>query len=299
MPSTAQESSSSASDTSDIIFQDKYGHVLVKKISGVFSRARGPKKSDKMYSLVEKKIIVTKYEKQNCFEQYIVDESQYTQERLGYCELHFEDKETAILTMPLIEGETLAALVKKQREKNEDIDDTKACLIVSTLLQELRKLQTRELVHGDLQPRNIMIKPNGKSKIFDFGDSHKKGSLVDQINWKRKKEFPHISPVCFFRQALDQDEVVEPLSENYIADYSQDLYSLRYTFQEIQAIVQEDSLFFRQLADWIDDVDDFATKQIMEEPNINADEYFKRLEMECSQMIKTLEAQSSQRVSLS
>ncbi|MGI8309247.1 serine/threonine-protein kinase [Saccharopolyspora hattusasensis] len=74
-------------------------------------------------------------------------------------------EDTAYLVMELVEGEPLAAILARERRINTDHT-------LDMLEQAGRALQAaheRGLVHRDVKPGNILITPEGKVKLTDFG----------------------------------------------------------------------------------------------------------------------------------
>ncbi|MEV5536900.1 protein kinase [Saccharopolyspora shandongensis] len=74
-------------------------------------------------------------------------------------------EDTAYLVMELVEGEPLAAILARERRINTDHT-------LDMLEQAGRALQAaheRGLVHRDVKPGNILITPEGKVKVTDFG----------------------------------------------------------------------------------------------------------------------------------
>ncbi|MDQ0202318.1 Stk1 family PASTA domain-containing Ser/Thr kinase [Pectinatus haikarae] len=76
-----------------------------------------------------------------------------------------EWEEKHFIVMEYVEGETLKC--KIQRDKKLSIRDT---LNISAQISEaLEHAHTHNLIHCDIKPHNILIKPNGQVKVADFG----------------------------------------------------------------------------------------------------------------------------------
>ncbi|MEB3370694.1 serine/threonine-protein kinase [Saccharopolyspora mangrovi] len=74
-------------------------------------------------------------------------------------------EDTAYLVMELVEGEPLAAILARERRINTDhVMD-----MLEQAGQALQAAHERGLVHRDVKPGNILITPEGKVKLTDFG----------------------------------------------------------------------------------------------------------------------------------
>jgi serine/threonine-protein kinase len=66
--------------------------------------------------------------------------------------------------MELVEGETLAARIKRGR-----IPVDEALQIGVQVCEALEAAHDKGIVHRDLKPGNVKVLPNGKVKVLDFG----------------------------------------------------------------------------------------------------------------------------------
>jgi serine/threonine-protein kinase len=69
------------------------------------------------------------------------------------------------LAWPLVEGETLEALVKRQ----EKLPASQAAQLVMQAAEGLDACQREGLIHGLLKPSNLMLGAEGQLRILDFG----------------------------------------------------------------------------------------------------------------------------------
>lgn len=75
------------------------------------------------------------------------------------------DEQTWFMTMELIEGKSLASLM---RNWPSIPSDTKQA-ILRTCADALSYAHSRDIVHGDFKPANVLVDAQGRAKVFDFG----------------------------------------------------------------------------------------------------------------------------------
>ncbi|KKS38222.1 MAG: hypothetical protein A3G49_02170 [Candidatus Sungbacteria bacterium RIFCSPLOWO2_12_FULL_41_11] len=83
--------------------------------------------------------------------------------------LRMPDKKLAMV-MSYIPGPTLAQIIEKVSEKNEELDPEHVAWITERVLNALRYIHYQGVVHGDLKPHNIIIEPDKHlASLVDFG----------------------------------------------------------------------------------------------------------------------------------
>ncbi len=76
-----------------------------------------------------------------------------------------EEEGTPFITMEFVAGEDLKSLVRRRGKLPEE----EAVRIASEIAEGLSEAHDLGVVHRDLKPQNIMIEPNGRAKVMDFG----------------------------------------------------------------------------------------------------------------------------------
>jgi serine/threonine protein kinase len=85
----------------------------------------------------------------------------------GYFTIEKDQQTLHCLVMAKIEGENLLTWLK-QRE-NQPISSSLAIDWLKQLLEILQELHQKHYFHRDIKPENIMLQPNGKLVLIDFG----------------------------------------------------------------------------------------------------------------------------------
>ena len=78
-----------------------------------------------------------------------------------------KDGDTYFIVMELLEGELLADVLR--RLDGQPMSRAHALNIISSVGAALAHAHRRDVVHGDLKPRNVMITRNGEIRVLDFG----------------------------------------------------------------------------------------------------------------------------------
>jgi serine/threonine-protein kinase len=80
---------------------------------------------------------------------------------------------SAYLVMELVPGEPLSTIIERERVLTPDF----TLSVIAQTARALSAAHARGLVHRDVKPGNLLIMPNGKVKITDFGIAR----LADQV----------------------------------------------------------------------------------------------------------------------
>ena len=77
----------------------------------------------------------------------------------------FIQNETAYIVMDFIEGETLL----KKLQKNGPMDFDSCVRLMTPIIQALAEVHEHGIIHRDISPDNIMVRPDGKLILLDLG----------------------------------------------------------------------------------------------------------------------------------
>ncbi len=79
---------------------------------------------------------------------------------------YFEENRTAYFAMEYVEGEPLDAYMKSH---GGILTPEEANALLLPLMEALEQVHARGIVHRDIAPDNIIVQPDGKAKLIDFG----------------------------------------------------------------------------------------------------------------------------------
>lgn len=82
-----------------------------------------------------------------------------------------EDRGTLYIAMEYVDGKPLSELIREQSLSREAVLD-----IGIQIAETLDHAHSRGVVHRDIKPSNILVQPNGRIKITDFGIAHMEDS---------------------------------------------------------------------------------------------------------------------------
>ena len=137
-------------------------------------------------------------------------------------ELDQED-DVAFFTMELLAGEPLSGVIERMRLLS--IPSSYAWAIIRDVGAGLAHAHSRNVVHADIKPQNIMITTSGEVRILDFGVS----SVVTRERWSadriRQNRFAAVTPAYACCELLDGQQ----------ADPRDDLYALACLSYELLA----------------------------------------------------------------
>ena len=110
---------------------------------------------------------------------------------------------TAYLVMPYVNGMTLTDWLKQNgRPGQSDMDK-----IFIALLEALKYVHENDILHRDIKPDNILIKPDGQPVLIDFGSARQsaasKSQMLTQVLTHHFAAFEQYSSNGPFTPALD------------------------------------------------------------------------------------------------
>ncbi|MCR4637473.1 MAG: protein kinase [Butyrivibrio sp.] len=79
----------------------------------------------------------------------------------------FNQNETVYIVMEYLEGMTL----EQFRKRNPDVTFDFCYKMLSPVIKVLERIHERGLIHRDISPSNIMVLPDGRAKLLDFGSA--------------------------------------------------------------------------------------------------------------------------------
>ena len=80
----------------------------------------------------------------------------------------YETEKSIYLVLELIQGKSLQDMLKKSNFR-EEYNETKIFNMIRMILEALGYLSSKNIMHRDLKPDNILVDNKDKIKIVDFG----------------------------------------------------------------------------------------------------------------------------------
>jgi serine/threonine-protein kinase len=79
----------------------------------------------------------------------------------------FEENNTAYIVMPFVEGQTLQQIVDKGGRLNYET----AVNYIAQVAEAVEYIHNRDILHRDIKPENIIITPENRAVLIDFGSA--------------------------------------------------------------------------------------------------------------------------------
>ena len=83
----------------------------------------------------------------------------------------YKDNNKFYIVMEYCEGQTLRALIDKNKKKNELIEEDILYNIIKQICLGIKEIHDKNIIHRDIKPENIFMNDNKDIKIGDFGIS--------------------------------------------------------------------------------------------------------------------------------
>lgn len=103
-----------------------------------------------------------------------------TLEKASFCDSviqvydYFEENKTAYIVMEYVPGITVQQRVDRQGAFTPE----EMLTVVMPLMDDLQKLHEKGMLHRDISPDNIILRPDGVAKLIDFGSARR--TLLDE-----------------------------------------------------------------------------------------------------------------------
>jgi serine/threonine protein kinase len=139
------------------------------------------------------------------------------------------DGDVAFLTMELLEGKTLRAMM--QQFHPSPVKRQYAWSIIRDIGAGLAHAHARHVIHGDLKPQNIFIMNSGEARILDFGTSSMRASQRASLERSIKTDPTALTPAYASCELLD-GEPADPRDDLYaFACLSYELLAGKHPFE--------------------------------------------------------------------
>ncbi len=108
-------------------------------------------------------------------------------------------KKKSVLIQEFVEGKTLQEVIERELEDKEVVS------VVIQLVDVVAYAHDLGIIHRDIKPGNVMVKPDGTIKLLDFGAAKelKESSISDTVTGSR----PYMSPEQIMGQSQRRSDV--------------------------------------------------------------------------------------------
>jgi len=128
------------------------------------------------------------------------------------------------LVLEYVEGNTLKEYIRKAKEQNQQITLLDFLRIAVDTVKVLAQIHENQVIHKDINPKNIIIQPNGGSYIIDFG-------IADIIKKQAQKQNPDNLNALEGTLAYISPEQTGRMNRSI--DHRSDLYSFGISLYEL------------------------------------------------------------------
>ncbi len=139
------------------------------------------------------------------------------------------DDDVSFFTMELLDGALLSDVIEQMRPRS--IPRSYAWAIVRDVGAGLAHAHSRNVVHADLKPQNIMITQGGEVRVLDFGASSAPARPRSAAAPDQRNDFPAVTPAYASCELLD-GQLADPRDDLYaLACLSYELLTGEHPFQ--------------------------------------------------------------------
>lgn len=177
------------------------------------ARVVGPEGFDK---LVAVKRILPTFSSNEAFTKMFIDEARLAgslnHPNLAQTfELGRDVDDNLFISMELVVGVELAVLVERMLQRKKRMPEAAALEVLVQVLRGLHHAHTKKdlkgqplgLIHRDVTPSNILVTPEGVSKLLDFGVAKAKGRLTETQAGMVKGKLLYMSPEQSRNKSID------------------------------------------------------------------------------------------------
>ena len=139
------------------------------------------KSDNKYYEIKEIEIIEDMKDKIKYFEAEADFLSKFDCKNIVKYYDSYKDNNKFYIVMEYCEGQTLRALIDKNKKKNELIEEDILYNIIKQICLGIKEIHDKNIIHRDIKPENIFMNDNKDIKIGDFGISKYFGPNKDYL----------------------------------------------------------------------------------------------------------------------
>ena len=183
----------------DLVFDEVDYNVITQLGEGSFGKIYLVEDKDKNLFCMKKMITTNKKNFEEISKEYDVF-AKYKHENilsiLGISKKMLDESTFGIYILMEVAKTDWEKEINQRQMRNKYYTEEELINILKQLVSALSFLQKNKVSHRDVKAQNILVFPNNKYKIADFGEARKYGKIMDPLSTLRGTEL-YMSPILF------------------------------------------------------------------------------------------------------
>jgi hypothetical protein len=183
----------------DLVFDEEDYNVITQLGEGSFGKIYLVEDKDKNLFCMKKMITTNKKNFEEISKEYDVF-AKYKHDNilsiLGISKKMLDESTFCIYILMEVAKTDWEKEINQRQMRNKYYTEEELINILKQLVSALSFLQKNKVSHRDVKAQNILVFPNNKYKIADFGEARKYGKIMDPLSTLRGTEL-YMSPILF------------------------------------------------------------------------------------------------------
>ena len=183
----------------DLVFDEEDYNVITQLGEGSFGKIYLVEDKDKNLFCMKKMITTNKKNFEEISKEYDVF-AKYKHENilsiLGISKKMLDESTFGIYILMEVAKTDWEKEINQRQMRNKYYTEEELINILKQLVNALSYLQKNKVSHRDVKAQNVLVFPDNKYKIADFGEARKYGKIMDPLSTLRGTEL-YMSPILF------------------------------------------------------------------------------------------------------